>query len=227
MNNKECAVLSHSQWNLGKVKIKWVMTKEVLMSIRQQSPDVTDQAPVADIMGSRETTYAAVRDSAPSRIDRGVVVSRTSYGLIFASFLAVLVSAWAGIVPYIFGFSADGTSAWTWNSAHTYGALVPGAVGVIFSMLILASARRPAGTQSSGTLAGAGFVVFLCGAWLAVVPAVWPVVMARYFQAASPSMTLAHWLGYATGPGILLVAFGAYAMGRSRSAGMSARVSRA
>jgi hypothetical protein len=199
------------------------------MSIRHQSTDVApDRAPVADIMGSRETVYGVTRDSAPNRVESAVIVSGASFGLIFASFLALLLSAWAGIVPYIgptFGFSADGTSSWTWNNAHTYGALVPGAVGVIFSMLILASAGRPVGTQPAGTLASAGFVVFLCGAWLAVFPVVWPVIMAPYFHVASPSMTLAHWLGYASGPGVLLVAFGAFAMGRSRSAAIASRVS--
>jgi hypothetical protein len=208
-----------------------VVTKEVVMSIRHQSTDVMpNQTPVADIMGSRETTLGVTRGSAPSLFDREVIVSGTSFGLMFASFLALVLSAWAGIVPYIgptFGFSADGTSSWTWNSAHTYGALVPGAVGVIFSMLVLASARRPVGTQSAGTLASAGFVVFLCGAWLAVFPVVWPVIMAPYFHAASPSMTLANWLGYASGPGILLAAFGAYAMGRSRCAAIVSRVTSA
>jgi hypothetical protein len=89
--------------------------------------------------------------------------------------------------------------------------------------LILAGARRPVGVQPAGTLASAGFVVFLCGAWLSVVPVVWPVISAPYFHAASPSMTLAHWLGYASGPGILLAAFGAYVMGRSRGAAVVSR----
>jgi hypothetical protein len=196
--------------------------KEVVMSIRHQSTDVApDPAPVADIMGSRETIYTGARSSAPTAVESEVIVSGGSYGLIFASFLAVLLSAWAGIVPYVgptFGFSADGTSSWTWNSAHTYGALVPGAVGIVFSLLILAGARRAVDIQPTGSLAGAGFVVFLCGAWLSVVPVVWPVITAPYFHAASPSMTLAHWLGYASGPGVLLAAFGAYVIGRSRVA---------
>jgi hypothetical protein len=205
--------------------------KEVVMSIRHQSTDMApDTVPFTDVMGSPETILDVARDPAPIRLEsaeRSVIISRTSFGLIFASFLAVLVSAWAGIVPYLgptFGFSADGTSSWTWDSAHTYGALVPGAVGVIFSVLVLAGARRPLGTQSAGTLASAGFVVFLCGAWLTVVPVVWPVIMSPYFHSPSPSMTLAHWLGYASGPGLLLAAFGAYVMGRARYAALASHV---
>jgi hypothetical protein len=195
------------------------------MSIRHQSTDVAP-APAPDIMGSRETTLTT-RQSTPSRAERAVAVSGTTSGLAFASFLAVLLSAWAGIVPYVgptFGFSADGTSSWTWNNAHTYGALVPGAVGVIFALLVLAGARRPLRSQSSGGLASAGFIVFLCGAWLTVVPVVWPVIMAPYFHAASPSMRLDYWLGYASGPGVLLAAFGAYVMGRGRRAAIASRV---
>ncbi len=197
------------------------------MSIRHQSTDVApDQAPVADIMGSRETVYTGARSSVSVPVETEWVASGGSFGVVFAGLLAVLLSAWAGIVPYVgptFGFSADGTSSWTWNDAHTYGALVPGAVGVIFALTILAGARRTVGAQPTGALAGAGFVVFLCGAWLAVFPVVWPVITAPYFHAAAPSLTLAHWLAYASGPGILLVAIGAYVMGRSRSAAVLSR----
>ena len=41
--------------------------------------------------------------------------------LILGGFLALLLSAWAGIVPFVgpsFGFSADGTASWTWNLVH-------------------------------------------------------------------------------------------------------------
>src|ERR1035438_9059685 len=49
--------------------------------------------------------------------------------LILGGFLALLLSAWAGIVPFIgpsFGFSPDGTASWTWNLVHGLGAAVPG-----------------------------------------------------------------------------------------------------
>lgn len=197
------------------------------MSIRHESTDVApNEAPVADVMGSRETVYAGVPSPVSVPAETQAVVSGGSFGLAFAGFLAVLLSAWAGIIPYVgptFGFSADRTSSWTWDNAHTYGALVPGAVGIFFALLILVGARRTVGVQASGVLASAGFVVFLCGAWLTVFPVVWPVIMGTYFHAASPSMTLAHWLGYASGPGILLAAIGAYAIGRSRRAAVLTR----
>jgi hypothetical protein len=115
----------------------------------------------------------------------------------------------------LFGFSADGSSSWTWNQVHALGAVVPGAVGIVMCVIVLVSARRPMGLQSAGSLATAGFVLFLCGAWLAVVPVVWPVLVGAYFHAASPSMTLAHWMGYSAGPGVLLAGFGGLFMGRA------------
>jgi hypothetical protein len=41
------------------------------------------------------------------------------------------------------------------------------------------------------------------------------VLVGSYFRVASPSLTLAYWMGSAAGPGILLAAFGASAMGRA------------
>jgi hypothetical protein len=148
-------------------------------------------------------------------------------GLFLAAFAAFLLSAWAGIVPYvgpIFGFSADGTSSWTWDQAHTYGALIPGAVAFVACGIILACSRRPAGMQSAGTLALSGFAVFVSGAWLAIFPVAWAVIHAPYFQAASPTLNLEFWLGYATGPGVLLAAFGAFVMGRAGIEGVAHRL---
>jgi len=199
------------------------------MSIRQHSTDtMSDEARSTDVMASRETTTMPVStpiDSTPiARQDRVSELSEIYFphatvGLFMGGILALLLSAWAGIIPYvgpIFGFSADGTSSWTWNDAHTYGALVPGAVAFVACLMILACARRPAGMQSAGTLASSGAVVFLCGAWLAVFPVAWAVIRVAYFQTASPTLTLEYWLGYAVGPGVLLAAFGAFVMGRAR-----------
>ena len=194
------------------------------MSIRQHSTDtMSEDAPTTDVMASRETTTMPI-STPPARTDKVSELSEIYFphatvGLFMGGILALLLSAWSGIIPYvgpIFGFSADGTSSWTWNDAHTYGALVPGAVAFVACLMILACARRPAGMQSAGTLASSGVVVFLCGAWLAVFPVAWAVIRVPYFQTASPTLTLEYWLGYAVGPGVLLAAFGAFVMGRAR-----------
>jgi len=151
--------------------------------------------------------------------ERGVtLVATTPAGLMGGAILALLLSAWAGIVPFVgptFGFAADGRSSWTWDRVHVLGALVPGVVGIVACVIVLTSARRPVGFWSSAVLRAWGFVLFACGAWLTVVPIVWPVLVGSYFHAAPASSTLTYWLGYASGPGVLLAGFGAYVMGRA------------
>jgi hypothetical protein len=185
-----------------------------------------------DTMGGR--TSAPVSPSAASskgniseRIElTDVSIRSASLGLILGGFVALLVSAWAGIVPFVgptFGFSADGSTSWTWNQVHALGAVVPGAVGIVACVIVMVCARRPMGLQSAGSLATAGLALFLCGAWLAVVPIVWPVLVGSYFHAASPTMTLAHWMGYSAGPGVLLAGFGGLFMGRAGRESMTTR----
>jgi len=138
--------------------------------------------------------------------------------LILGGFFALLVSTWAAIVPFVgpsFGFSPDGTASWTWNRAHALGALVPGVISLLACLIIVVLARHPSGTLVPSRLVSAGLLIFLCGAWFASVPVVWPVLVGGYFRDASPSLTLAYWMGSATGPGVLLAAFGAFAMGRA------------
>ena len=211
------------------------------MALLHRSSDTPTDEPVTDVMASNADVTASnavvtasnnavvtPTQEVPTRVteytgervvEQDIRVPRASATIAMGAFVALLLSAWAGIIPFIgptFGFSADGTSSWTWNDAHTYGALVPGAVAFVACLMILACARRPAGMQSAGTLASSGAVVFLCGAWLAVFPVAWAVIRVAYFQTASPTLTLEYWLGYAVGPGVLLAAFGAFVMGRAR-----------
>jgi hypothetical protein len=204
------------------------------MALRHHSEMYTrvDESPTeVDTMGGRATgpvspSAASSNGDFSRRIERDVFVPVASIGLILGGFVALLISAWAGIVPFVgpaFGFSADGTTSWTWNELHALGAVVPGAVGIVACVMVLVSARRPMGLQSAGSLATAGFILFLCGAWLAVVPVVWPVLVGSYFHAASPSMTLAYWMGYSSGPGVLLAGFGGLFMGRAGQESLTSR----
>jgi hypothetical protein len=199
------------------------------MALRHHSTDtVVEEATVTEVDTMGSTIAEPTNDTAAPRNGNGGVDTRmqrteisvpgASVGLILGGFLAFLISAWAGIVPFagpVFGFSADGSASWTWNEVHALGAVVPGAVGMAACVIVMVCARRPMGLQSAGSLATAGFVLFLCGAWLAAVPVVWPVLVGTYFHAASPSMTLAHWMGYSSGPGVLLAGFGGLFMGRA------------
>jgi hypothetical protein len=195
------------------------------MTLLHHSTDTRTNETVTDVMASNaavsSTREAALRggDSDQEHLrsdDRG---PGASVGLIIGALLALVLSAWAGIVAFVgptFGFSADGSTSWTWNQVHVLGAFVPGAVGVLACAMILTSARRPVGHQSSFVLGTWGFALFLCGAWLTVTPVVWPVLVGTYFHAASPTMTLAYWMAYSSGPGVLLAGFGTFVMGRIR-----------
>jgi len=196
------------------------------MTLLNHSTDTRLDEPVTDVMASNAAAVARRPDSRTDwdgSSDRGPIDVAThdsgaSAGLIISGFLALMLAAWAGIIPFVgplFGYSADGTSSWTWDRAHVLGALVPGAVGVLACMLIIGAARRPRGRRSTYVFATWGLVLFLCGAWLTVTPVIWPAIESAYFHAASPSMTFAYWMGYASGPGILLVAFGAFVMSRA------------
>src|ERR1035438_4100496 len=90
--------------------------------------------------------------------------------LILGGFLALLLSAWAGIVPFIgpsFGFSPDGTTSWTWNLVHALGAALPGAVGLLACLGIVVTARRLTGTLDAHRLVSAGVFAFLWRGWVA------------------------------------------------------------
>ena len=195
------------------------------MTSLHHPPDTDVVEPVTDVTAPVTTeppaTSPAAPDAPPPSAGRGIPPARTPgapVSLMIGAFVTLLVSAWAGVVPYLgpaFGLSADGASSWTWDRAHAIDALLPGAVGVVASLFIIAAARRPVGLLSTASLRTWGLVLFACGAWLSVAPVVWPVVVGPYFVAASPSATLAHWLAYASGPGLVVAGFGAYTIGRA------------
>ena len=194
------------------------------MTSLHHPPDIDTAEPVTDVMASsvaERPTAPAAPDTTPPETRGDAAPVRTPgapAGLTIGAFLALCLSAWAGLVPFVgptFGLSADGASSWTWDRVHLYGAVLPGALGVVAALFVIAAARRPVSALSAFTLRTWGAALLACGAWLTVVPVVWPAIVGPYFVAASPTQTLAHWLAYASGPGVLLTAFGAYTAGRA------------
>lgn len=139
-------------------------------------------------------------------------------GLGTAGVIAVLVSAWGGIVPYVgplFSFSADGTGSWHWNLAHAVLALIPGAAGVLLGLFVIAESRGITVGKGRLTLATAGTLLMICGAWFAVGPLAWPVIAntGTYFSASTHLRLLEYELGYSIGVGLVLVVCGAFVDG--------------
>jgi hypothetical protein len=152
------------------------------------------------------------------RRDKATRLRLGRVGLGTAGVIAVLASAWGGIVPYvgpIFGFSADGTGSWYWSLSHSLLSLVPGAVGVLLGLFVIAESRGVTIGRGRMSLAGAGMLLILCGAWFAIGPHAWPVLRdsGNYFQSATHMRFLTHELGYSVGVGLVLVMCGAFVAG--------------
>src|SRR6516165_6135499 len=139
-------------------------------------------------------------------------------GLGTAGVVAVLVSAWGGIIPYVgpaFNYSGDGSGSWHWNLAHTVLALLPGALGVLLGLFVIAESRGVTVGRGRLSLAAAGTLLMICGAWFAIGFLAWPVIAdsGPYFVAATHLRVLADEVGYGIGVGLILVFCGAYVVG--------------
>jgi hypothetical protein len=161
--------------------------------------------------------------------DRGYGASRSSRRIALASgrtrsislgavgLVALVVSAWGGIVPYVgptFGFSADGLGSWHWNLAQAVVALIPGVIGCLFAVSLMGRTAAGATLRRLG-LTGGGLLAIASGAWFVIGPLAWPVLVngAHYFVTSSPMGELEYQVGYALGPGLILAACGAFAIG--------------
>ena len=139
-------------------------------------------------------------------------------GLGTAGVVAVLVSAWGGIVPYVgpvFGYSGNGSGGWHWTLAHAVLALVPGALGILLGLFVTAESRGITVGRGRLSLATAGTLLIVCGAWFAIGPLAWPVLAnsGPYFVASTHLRVLADEVGYSIGVGLILVFCGAFVDG--------------
>jgi len=139
-------------------------------------------------------------------------------GLGTAGLVALLVSAWGGIIPYVgpvFNYSGDGSGSWHWSLAHTVLALLPGVLGVLLGFFVIAEARGITVGKGRLSLAAAGPLLMICGAWFAIGFLAWPVIAdsGPYFVAATHLRVLADEVGYGIGVGLILVFCGAYVVG--------------
>jgi hypothetical protein len=161
-----------------------------------------------------DSGYRSYRASRPMALASGRTRSISLGGV---GLVALAISAWAGIVPYVgptFGFSADGFGSWHWNLAHAVLALIPGAIGCLFAVSLMGRTAAGATSRRVG-LTGGGLLAIASGAWLAIGPLAWPVLVngGRYFVAATPMRELEYQVGYALGPGLILGVCGAFAIG--------------
>lgn len=150
--------------------------------------------------------------------DRTMRLRLGRVGLGTAGAVALLASAWGGIVPYVgplFGFSVDGAGSWHWSLAHSMLFLVPGAAGVLLGLFVIAESRGVTVGKGRLSLATAGTLLILCGAWFAIGSYAWPVLTnsGSYFSSATHLRFLTYELGYSVGVGLVLVMCGAFVTG--------------
>jgi hypothetical protein len=148
-----------------------------------------------------------------------VTVPGTPLSLALDAVLMLIVAAWGAIIPFVgptFGFRPNGLSAWVWNLPHAVLGLLPGAVAFAAAIMILVRLpllRRGLGLAGIGL---AGALAVLAGAWFVVGPVAAPAVIgSSYYLPASPFRTVVDELGSALGPGLIIVACGAFAIGWS------------
>jgi hypothetical protein len=183
------------------------MSTSTFVQDDRDDPVVTDTTDA----GSTNTRSTSARPGTRVRLGR--------VGLALAGVIALLASAWGGVVPYVgplFGYSADGSDAWHWSLPHAFLALVPGVVGVLLGLMIVAESRGITVGKGRVSLATAGTLLMVCGAWFAIGPLAWPVVFTSssgYFVATSHLGLLENEVGYSIGTGLILVICGAFVDG--------------
>ncbi len=144
-----------------------------------------------------------------------------SLGMLIAGIGAVLVGAWAGIIPFVgpkFGYTLGASAAWKLTSDHVYLQLAPGAAGVLAGLVFLGFVPgRDRASFWRGLAVVAGLLAAAAGAWLVVGPDAYTVV--RHVGANGrtlPTRSLASLVtqvGYYLGPGVLLAVFGGMGLG--------------
>lgn len=145
-----------------------------------------------------------------------------SVTMLIAGIGAVVVGAWAGIIPFVgpkFGYTLGASPAWKLTSDHLYLQLAPGAAGMLAGLAFLGYVPgRNRALYWRGMAVVAGLLAAAAGAWLVIGPDAYTVL--RHVGANGrtlPTRSLASLVtqvGYYLGPGVLLAVFGGMALSR-------------
>jgi hypothetical protein len=153
---------------------------------------------------------AATRDS--DAADRPMRLPRSTGAL--AGVISIVLGAWAALIPFVgpyFHYAFGNYDTWHYTSNRLWLNILPGALAIVGGLMLLRSSRRAGGVLS-------GWLAVAAGAWLVIGPS----VSLLWHRAGNPigAPTGGHvrqaveLLGYFFVPGVLIVAFAAFAMGR-------------
>jgi len=137
--------------------------------------------------------------------------------------LLILLGAWGALVPFIgpyFSFAYSPDKTWAYTSGRLYLSIVPGAAAVLGGLLVLGTRSRAAGVFG-GLLAAAGGAWFIAGAGIvdtvlnqtSIKPGT-PLAHAGSGIGSSAKWMFLEEIGFFVGVGILVLLFGAIAIGR-------------
>ncbi len=136
--------------------------------------------------------------------------------------LLILLGAWGGLAPFVgpyFHFAYTPDKAWAYTSGRLWLSIVPGAAAVLGGLLVVSASHRAVGCLGA-------FVAALGGAWFIVgVPVTALVVKNGSIRPGVPlacpvgalnsaTRVFLEGLGFFTGVGVLILFFGALALGR-------------
>jgi hypothetical protein len=132
---------------------------------------------------------------------------------------AIIASgAWAGILPFVgplFGFSPANTSAWHWDNTWAVLDLLPGALAVLGGLVLLSTLAALAHGRGRALAGFGALLAVIAGTWLVLGPSIYQAVTGASLNMPQTGTWWAFALaaGYRLGPGLLLVAFGAWIWG--------------
>jgi hypothetical protein len=140
----------------------------------------------------------------------------------FSGLLIAVLGIWGGLIPFVgpyFDYSFGTNQTWHYTTDRLWLSILPGALAVLGGLLLIGAI-----TRASGVLGG--WLAVIAGAWFAIGPAVsltWEKAGENPIGAPLYSSTrqMFELVGYFYGLGALIVALGAFAIGRF---GMPARV---
>jgi hypothetical protein len=136
--------------------------------------------------------------------------------------LLIVLGAWGGLAPFVgpyFRFAYTPDKAWAYTSGRLWLSVVPGAAALLGGLLVAIASHRAVGCLGA-------FAAALGGAWFIVGTAI--IRLAVKNGSISPGIPLAgplgslssttrlflEGLGFFTGTGVLILFFGALALGR-------------
>jgi hypothetical protein len=129
-------------------------------------------------------------------------------------FLIIALGVWAGLIAFVgpyFDFQIGTTDTWDWSANRLYLEVLPAAAAVLGGLMLIGAV-----TRASASLGG--WLALAAGAWFLIGPTMsmlWENGNLGTGAAIGDTGTrVGEWIGFFYGPGALITALAAYALGR-------------